>query len=122
MTCIEDVPLEELVEVVEVDGAEGAVFDLGHQSLQLNPQRACCRHGQHEGHQKRGPRGEAEDLQAAANEEGDANDYPRVGEVGLEVSQGQQGQAVLLPAVQLVLHELGEGQAAEDSHRQADPR
>ena len=43
--------LEELVEVVEVDGAERAVFHLGHQPLQLDPEGAGRRHRQHEGHQ-----------------------------------------------------------------------
>ena len=45
--------LEKLVEVVEVDGAEGAVLHLGHQPLQLHPQGTGGANRQHERHQQR---------------------------------------------------------------------
>ena len=113
---------EEFVEIVEVHGFELARFHLLHQALQLREQGSTGQQREQQGHQQSSARGKPEDLKAAADEQGDPDEGAGIAEVDLGSPQGHQGESVLLPAIQFVLHLTAKGEAAEHTHQQTDAR
>jgi len=114
--------LKKFIKIIKIDSLEITRFHLLHEANQLHPQGPGSGQRQQKGHQQGRTRRKTKHLQAGANEQCHPKHQTDVGQHGFAAGQGQQGQPILFPGLETILHQLRKGQAAEHRHRQPHRR